>query len=142
MDYEKLYKDIINNLQQMVRCGKITVETARSICADFVYESENEMMWRLIKKYAKYTIPNAVLNEDHITRKQLETWLEKQSKSQKGLFASEAERYFPKSKENKDETIRKEIAEYFKRYSGGDSISIKFPEWIDWLEKQVENSKM
>lgn len=309
MDYEKLHKDTINNLQQMVSCGKITVETARSICADFVHESQDERMWKLIKRFAHYNIPNTVLNANYITRKQLENWLEKQSnhvdkvdqklnilqnafdkskkdytleekikasdyaesilptsiiygeseeeyklhtiieaafiagqseqeqlyirfgeipadeksriyqreikvgtekgvsvypafktdkgdivlglslpitrttlytqqglieyddrpcylvkgdyvgkdtdgqplirnvkiiekidkyrakEEKKGLFALEAERYFSESKENKDEIIRKEIAEYFKHYSGGDSISIKFPEWIAWLEK-------
>ena len=40
MDYEKLHKDTIVKLQEMVNSGKITVETARGICADFVPESD------------------------------------------------------------------------------------------------------
>ena len=42
MDYEKLHKDTITKLQEMVNSGKIRVETARGICADFVPESEGE----------------------------------------------------------------------------------------------------
>ena len=38
---------------------------------------------------------------------------------------------------SEDEKIRKEIANYFKHYSGGDNISIEFPKWIAWLEKQA-----
>ena len=41
MDYEKLHKYTIYKLQQMVNSGKITVEIARCICADFVPESED-----------------------------------------------------------------------------------------------------
>ena len=43
--------------------------------------------------------------------------------------------------ESEDEKIRKEIANYFKHYSGGDNISIEFPKWIAWLEKQAAWSK-
>ena len=47
---------------------------------------------------------------------------------------------------SEDEKIRKEIANYFKHYSGGDNISIEFPKWIAWLEKQAawseEDKKM
>lgn len=41
-------------------------------------ESEDERMWKLIKKYAHYNISDTALEADHITREQLETWLEKQ----------------------------------------------------------------
>ena len=44
----------------------------------------------------------------------------------------------PELRGNDDERIRKELIEYFKHYSGGDALSIKFLEWIDWLEKQGE----
>lgn len=40
--YEKLHKNTLAALQQMVSEGKITEEIARSICADFVKESEDE----------------------------------------------------------------------------------------------------
>ena len=42
MDYEKLHKDTITKLQEMINSGKITAEIARDICADFVPESESE----------------------------------------------------------------------------------------------------
>ena len=45
---------------------------------------------------------------------------------------------FPELKESEGESIRKELIEYFEHYSGGDNISIKFSEWIAWLEKQGE----
>ena len=41
-------------------------------------ESEDERMWKLIKKYAHYNISDMALETDHITREQLESWLEKQ----------------------------------------------------------------
>ena len=41
-------------------------------------ESEGERMWKLIKKYAHSNISDMALNADHITREQLESWLEKQ----------------------------------------------------------------
>jgi hypothetical protein len=43
-------------------------------------ESEEEKMWKLIKKYAHYNISDTALEVDHITREQLESWLEKQGK--------------------------------------------------------------
>lgn len=46
------------------------------------------------------------------------------------------ERIFPELAKSEDEKMRKEIANYFKHYSGGDNISVKFPDWIAWLEKQ------
>ena len=48
MYYEKLHKDTINKLQQMVNSVKITVETACGICADFVPESDDEMVRKQI----------------------------------------------------------------------------------------------
>lgn len=43
-------------------------------------ESEDERMWKLIKKYVHYNISDMALNADRITREQLESWLEKQGK--------------------------------------------------------------
>ena len=48
---------------------------------------------------------------------------------------------FPELKDT-DDAIRKELIEYFEHYSGGDNISIKFPEWIAWLKKQGENNSV
>ena len=44
-------------------------------------ESEDEKMWKLIKKYAHYNISDLALEADHITREHLESWLEKQCKN-------------------------------------------------------------
>ena len=53
MDYEKLHKDTIVKLQEMVNSGKITVETARGICADFVPEGEDERIKKELLKHLK-----------------------------------------------------------------------------------------
>lgn len=42
-------------------------------------ESEDERMWKLIKKYVHFNISDMALNTDHITREYLESWVEKQS---------------------------------------------------------------
>ena len=54
-------------------------------------------------------------------------------KTQRRISAEAKENGYSKSE---NERIRKELVEYFEHYSGGDNISIKFPEWIAWLEKQ------
>ena len=41
-------------------------------------ESEDEKMWKLLKKYVHYNISDMTLEVDHITRKEFESWLEKQ----------------------------------------------------------------
>ena len=50
------------------------------------------------------------------------------------------ETLIPEIAESEDERIRKEMVEYFKHYSGGDNVSIKFPKWIAYLEKQKINT--
>lgn len=49
-------------------------------------ESEDDKMWKLIKKYAHCNISAMALNADNISRKELETWLEKQSEQKKQLI--------------------------------------------------------
>lgn len=56
-------------------------------------ESSDEKMWTLIKKYAHSNISDMVLNADHITRKELEDWLEKQAE-QKQEWSSKDEDIF------------------------------------------------
>lgn len=77
MNYEKLHKDTITKLQEMVNSEKITAEIAREICADFVPESEDEK----IKEQVIYAI-----NQLHIcecTKNKLLAWLEKQGEDKK-----------------------------------------------------------
>lgn len=51
MNYEKLHKDTIAKLQEMVNSGKITVEIARGICADFIPENEDERIRKIQLEY-------------------------------------------------------------------------------------------
>lgn len=77
MDYEKLHKDTITKLQEMVNSGKITAETARGICADFVPESEDEKIRRALMKFIE-KIPYERLENDGVSVKDALAWLEKQ----------------------------------------------------------------
>ena len=76
MDYEKLHKDTINRLQQMVSCGKITVEVAREICADFIPESEDEKIRKVIYGWI-YTQPSQFF-DNGFSKEEMLAWLEKQ----------------------------------------------------------------
>lgn len=71
MDYEKLHKETLNKLQYMVRNGKMTEDVAKGICSDFVLESDDErvrkMLITLVKKH--------LVNHE---RCMAESWLEKQ----------------------------------------------------------------
>lgn len=51
------------------------------------------------------------------------------------------ETIIPELKESEYERTRKEIVEYFKQYSGGDNVSIKFLKWIEWLENHNPSFK-
>ena len=77
MDYEKLHKDTITKLQEMVNSGKITAEIARGICADFVSESEGKRIRKDIIVLIKDWWDR--VNKDNIsTKEQMLAWLEKQ----------------------------------------------------------------
>ena len=99
-------------------------------------ESEDERMLREIKRYIKEQgdkptgLPNGT-----VAVYDMIDWLEKQKES---LHISETCKENADSFTDEDERMRKEIIEYFKHYSGGDNISVKFPKWIAYLEKQKE----
>lgn len=79
MDYEKLHKDTITKLQQMVNSGKITVEVARDICADFVLESEDERIRKIIKTSLKSYFEGKLSEDTNDTDYAMcLTWLKKQ----------------------------------------------------------------
>ena len=78
MDYEKLHKDTINKLQQMVNSGKITVEVARGICADFVPDSEYERIRKALVKYFTSSISNPDYEICGVPSKEVLVWLENQ----------------------------------------------------------------
>lgn len=69
----------IDVVKQMVADGQISQDVAENYFPE-LKESEGERMWKLIKKYAHSNISDMALNADHITREQLESWIEKQSK--------------------------------------------------------------
>lgn len=69
----------IDVVKQMVADGQISQDVAENYFPE-LKKSEGERMWKLIKKYAHSNISDMALNADHITREQLESWLEKQSK--------------------------------------------------------------
>ena len=78
MDYEKLHKDTIAKLQEMVNSGKITVEIARGICADFIQESEDERIRKALIEAIRhnYVLTGSI---NHIPTKDILAWLEKHS---------------------------------------------------------------
>ena len=78
MDYEKLHKDTINKLQQMVNSGKITVEIARGICADFVSESVDEKIRKEFIKLMRKMSNTIVENYTPVPISDFVAWLEKQ----------------------------------------------------------------
>lgn len=93
------YKDIFETAKKIYECPDITDDekivriilvgtmlldnTNPKVMLPKLKESEDERMWELIKKYAHSNISDVVLNADHITREQLESWLEKKSASVK-----------------------------------------------------------
>lgn len=80
MDYEKLHKDTINRLQQMVSCGKIPVETACGICADFVPESEDERIRRSLSAFFAKFKPNDMWDDD-FSFGDIVAWFEKKGQT-------------------------------------------------------------
>jgi hypothetical protein len=116
MDYEKLYKDTINRLKQMVSCGKITVEVARGICADFVPESEDERIRKELIDYFKEN--NAALAFRGISNECVLAWLEKQGE-QKSTWSEEDEKKF---------------SDILAILRGGENCYYNSPILIDWLK--------
>ena len=99
MDYKKLHKDTITKLQEMVNSGKITVETACSICADFVPESEDESIRNGLIEYIKDQQSSFISAPDCRDKYEEEennkynswiAWLEKQGE-QKSIWHNEDE---------------------------------------------------
>ena len=86
MNYEKAYKTALERAREFQKSKDgLCVLTAESIFPE-LKESNDEKMWKLIKKYAHCNISAIALNADHIDRKELEIWLEKQSKQKEQLI--------------------------------------------------------
>ena len=83
----KAYDEALERMKAWVRGEHPECFTEAQKAAEFIFpelkpelkESEDERMWKLIKKYVHYNISDIALNADHITREQLESWLEKQA---------------------------------------------------------------
>ena len=86
MDYKEKYEKALERAREFQKSKDgLCVLTAESIFPE-LKENEDEKMWKLIKKYAHCNISAMALNADHISRKELETWLEKQSEQKKQLI--------------------------------------------------------
>ena len=89
--YEEKYKAALEKLQEALAPCKdgCKISGLTRGCLENIFpelnESEDERMWKLIKKYAHYNISDMALEADHITREQLETWLEKQGDTNETL---------------------------------------------------------
>lgn len=121
-------QDLCEGSQIGVECFKNTLE---NIFPE-LKESEDERILELIKKYVHYNISDMALNADHITREQLENWLEKQSKKEYAL------------KSFKDEDVRKFMQRIEKEAKAYDinlpnrsyDIYAFAKDLLSWLEKQ------
>lgn len=150
MDYEKLHKDTINKLQQTVSCGKITVEVARGICADFIPESEDEKIRKEMIFYFTEEIPQCSIQEHSDKMRVFISWLKRQEVERTKLELKAGNSYFCyKSRwERADsETFKKGLIYKCNKDGVLDNFVIKNPEQhfieikderIAWLEKQGE----
>ena len=106
MDYEKLHKDTITKLQEMVNSGKITVETARGICADFVPESEDERIRKLLIEAVIQVLQDQYCSNRGVSKEKVVAWLEEQG--EKKLYVNDnAKEMFIKALERVEEQNNK-----------------------------------
>ena len=127
MENEKKYKEEVVRATKLWERGDITRENLEYIFPE-LKESEDEKMWKLIKKYAHYNISDMALETDHITREQLESWLEKQGEI-------DLEHY--KDGENE----KREFVGYGFLKCKGDFLSFKEGEtyWLEYVGKDNYN---
>ena len=83
MGYKEKFENFLSRMQGLLDNAKkrghiiVRVEDLENTFPELV-EIKDERMWELIKKYAHCNISDMALDADHITREQLESWLEKQ----------------------------------------------------------------
>lgn len=150
----KAYDEALERMKSWVKGEYPECFTEAQKAAEFIFpelkESEDERMWKLIKKYVHYNISDIALNADHITREQLESWLEKQGKKDKLIkelgqykvkYIQETLEKYVNSMSNKDdERLRKTTIAFLKDFAEqGYENAV---ECIDWLEKQGEEEKV
>ena len=150
MDYEKLHKDTIAKLQEMVNSGKITVETACGICADFIPESKDEKIMKAIIKCLKWLQDEARwINVYGSSFDSIFAWVEKQRNLMKALQISNArigelieENYYLKEQFEKQGKNNMGISEATKKKlenSLNEALEKETPEsWNKFLDEQGE----
>ena len=150
MDYEKLHKDTIAKLQEMVNSGKITVETACGICADFIPESKDEKIMKAIIKCLKWLQDEARwINVYGSSFDSIFAWVEKQRNLMKALQISNArigelieENYYLKEQFEKQDKNNMGISKSTKKKledSLNKALEKETPEfWNEFLDDQGE----
>lgn len=92
----KAYDEALKRMKSWARGDHPEYFTKAQKAAEYIFpelkESEDERILELIKKYIHYNISDMALNADHITREQLEDWLEKQSKHLENYDEAEKEK--------------------------------------------------
>lgn len=141
----KAYDEALERTKSWVKGEYPECFTEAQKIAEFIFpelkESEDERMWKLIKKYVHYNISDIALNADHITREQLESWLEKQGTSYtkkdvddaylEGISVAKNEM---EKQYEADYQIRKDIATFIFNYRGDLKDRAK---WMDYLGIKV-----
>lgn len=141
----KAYDEALERTKSWVKGEYPECFTEAQKTAEFIFpelkESEDERMWKLIKKYVHYNISDIALNADHITREQLESWLEKQGTSYTKKDVDDA--YLESISVAKNEMekqyeadyqIRKDIATFIFNYRG---VLKDRAKWMDYLGIKV-----
>ena len=88
MDYEKLHKDTLQGLQKLVSEGRISEAEAKSICPDFVAESEDERIRKMLLRLCDDWETRTPCRVDTYEVPGVRAWLEKQ-KEQKPITSKE-----------------------------------------------------
>ena len=140
MDYEKLHKDTITKLQEMVNSGKITVDIARGICADFVLENEDERIRKNLITCIS-TLKHPLFSERE--RKEFITWLEKQKacdeiKGTCGELNSAASKpiEFGPCEYWSDEETRLKLLFFIQTVGAAKLPLTSVNRYVNWIEKQ------
>ena len=118
----------------MVGCGKITVETACGICADFVPESEDERIRKELKHYLEVRRCQTNDDEEYIGCNHFLAWLEKQGE-QKYVDKIEP-KHVPKFHEGDWVVYNNDICQIVKREEGCNKLVTVFG-----IEKELVNER-
>ena len=143
-DYKKLLEGVVNIINTAEKSDIAFVNICSYIgekCLE-LQDSKDEKMWKLLKKYVHYNISDLALEADHITREQLESWLDKQGDKDelikwldeyKAKYMQEVLEKHLRTMNKDDERLRKTTIAFLKDFAEqGYENAV---ECIDWLEK-------